>query len=503
MGSAVVLVGVVVMLFIFLYRLEQHPHLWFDEGSHLHVSKNLALNGVYADMSSEGLRYSGPVVALGPTVLVPIAGLFKVFGVELFWARLVVVVYAVVMVAGLFALCYRIGGLWLGLVAAAMLVVSPGAELLTYARSVLGEVPGLSFIMVGLWLWLRPGAHSIRRLALTGAVFGLACVTKNQYALVVLPGLLLAWFAEMLWYRQRGHLYFIIPGAVAGVIYFAWMYFVLFLIGRDVRDVNADFAVLRATSAFSFFVWYIGDAVEFLTSGRVYGVLFFPALLYGAALSLRRDDSGQRWGILTVFTLLATLFYLSSLAWPRYAFLAVALAAPLAAKLLFDLSDGFRLRWDELGDLLRGKGGSAGLLSSLFVAGMLVVIIGLPLFWQLRDTVSKPGQKDVFDMAAYIKEHVPLDAEIETLEQEFAILTDHPYHYPPQSLVVDVTAQWVKGGRKSGLNYDNIPYTFTADYVLLKNDLISADFYAGARLTGFEVINTAGKYLLYQRINPA
>ena len=83
--------------------------------------------------------------------------------------------------------------------------------------------------------------------------------------------------------------------------------------------------MLRATSAFSFFVFNIGDGIEFLTDGSVYAALFLPSLLYSAALGLRRDEEGQRWGILTLFVLVGTAFYLTSLAWPRYAFLPVAL----------------------------------------------------------------------------------------------------------------------------------------------------------------------------------
>src|SRR5262245_37746163 len=70
-GSAIVLA---------LVNLPYAPCTWFDEGSHLHVPKTLIQHGVYADISSEGYRYYGTTIGVGPTVMLPIALVFKLFG---------------------------------------------------------------------------------------------------------------------------------------------------------------------------------------------------------------------------------------------------------------------------------------------------------------------------------------------------------------------------------------------------------------------------------------
>src|SRR5687768_1120232 len=70
-------------------NLQYAPVTWFDEGSHLHVPKTLVQFGVYADRGSDGFRYFGPTTGVGPTVLLPIAGVFKVAGIGLLQARLV------------------------------------------------------------------------------------------------------------------------------------------------------------------------------------------------------------------------------------------------------------------------------------------------------------------------------------------------------------------------------------------------------------------------------
>ena len=50
-------------------RLTEYPAIWFDEGIHLHVPKAVVTFGEYADYSSDGFRYYGPTMSVGPTVL--------------------------------------------------------------------------------------------------------------------------------------------------------------------------------------------------------------------------------------------------------------------------------------------------------------------------------------------------------------------------------------------------------------------------------------------------
>src|SRR3954470_24122176 len=70
-------------LLLALTNLTYAPITWFDEGSHLHVPKTLIQHGVYADISSEGYRYYGPTIGIGPTIMLPVALVFKLFGVGL------------------------------------------------------------------------------------------------------------------------------------------------------------------------------------------------------------------------------------------------------------------------------------------------------------------------------------------------------------------------------------------------------------------------------------
>src|SRR5215213_7290546 len=140
-------------LLLALTNLPYAPATWFDEGSHLHVPKTLIQHGVYADISSEGYRYYGPTIGIGPTIMLPIALVFKLFGVGLEQGRLVIVTYLLVALAAGYALAQRLHGRRVALLAVTLLLASrtfsyPGA--IEYGRQVLGEIPGVAFLMLGM-----------------------------------------------------------------------------------------------------------------------------------------------------------------------------------------------------------------------------------------------------------------------------------------------------------------------------------------------------------------
>src|SRR5512140_2063377 len=90
--------GILAVYFFAFHNLTRFPATWFDEGSHLHVPKTLVQKGVYADISSEGFRYYGPTIGVGPTVMLPIAAMFKLFGIGLLQARIVMALYLIAAV---------------------------------------------------------------------------------------------------------------------------------------------------------------------------------------------------------------------------------------------------------------------------------------------------------------------------------------------------------------------------------------------------------------------
>lgn len=110
------LAGILLVYFLVFHNLTRFPAPWFDSGSHLHVPKTLVKYGVYADISSEGFRYYGPTIGVGPTVMLPIAAAFKLFGIGLLQARLVMALYLLAAIYAFYRLVEHLGGKgWRGL----------------------------------------------------------------------------------------------------------------------------------------------------------------------------------------------------------------------------------------------------------------------------------------------------------------------------------------------------------------------------------------------------
>ncbi len=492
----------VVVIFSLLDRLDQYPIPWYDEGSHLHVAKNYVLNGIYSDYSSEGLRPFGPTIGVGPTVLLPIALVFKLFGVSIPLARLVIVAYALAALVMFYLLTSRYLNFPSTMITLALIFFSPGIDFIFHARTVLGEVPGLFFLCAGLWLWLRPGTASYGRLLLVGVFTGLACITKNQFALVILPAMLLNWIADLFWYRRRGWRYFVIPGIVAGVLFGFWTYIVIIKLGQG-DSFSENLATLRTASAGAFFVFSrasLERAVRFLVDSSVYSALFVPAFIYGLFLSLRRDEEGQLYGMLMMFIITGTGLFIASLAWPRYAFGTLCLTAIFAVKLIHDFTNGLRFSWSEIRASLRGEKPTLPVLITILAFSWIMISIILPIYTQLHK-VSDHGSTAAYELADWLKENVPADALIETWEPELGVVSDNNFHFPPQIVLAkSVAAQWENGPPASDA-YDFRDYV-DPDYIIIGTFDKYTDVYLIERIGDYEKIKSIGDYDVFARRKP-
>jgi 4-amino-4-deoxy-L-arabinose transferase-like glycosyltransferase len=122
---AAVLAWAIIVVFLATYHLDSYPTTWFDEGSHLHVPKTLVEYGVYADISSEGFRYFGPTIGVGPMVMLPIALAFKLSGIGLLQARLVMALYLLAATGLFFAVTRHLYGVTVAFLASVLLITTP------------------------------------------------------------------------------------------------------------------------------------------------------------------------------------------------------------------------------------------------------------------------------------------------------------------------------------------------------------------------------------------
>jgi len=467
--KALTVTAVGLVVFLAFYRLSDYPTTWYDEGSHLHVPKTLVRFGVYADYSSEGFRIYGPTVGVGPTVMLPIAAMFRLFGIGLVQARLVMAVYLLAAVYVFYRLALLLGGRQLAWVATALLIATRGTGLLEYGRQVLGEVPGLFFLLAGVWLWFQAWERSgWRRLGLVGLLLGLSMVTKQQYLLILAPTLLAAWLLNLIYYRSAPQRVFLVPGIVAAACYAFWQVYLIFFLGSGTAAENlAHFREFTAGAALVFSPDLMKRGVSELLSLKVYLSVVAPVLLYGASLAIPRQREGHQWGILFVLVAWNLVWYVvASVSWLRYAFPALAVASLFVARFFHDLTDGFH--WSAAGlwqALRRGD----PLLPRLALQGTLLVwlaaMIVLPLGKTAWQIVSPPFNAPAA-MAAYLNANVPREALIETWEPELGFLTNHTYHFPPQ-ILLNTAVQYIwQGGTPPAQDYDFVR-TERPTYVLV------------------------------------
>ena len=493
-----------VLLFVVFYNLTDYPLTWFDEGSHLHVPKTLLRFGVDADYSSEGFRYEGPTVGVGPTVMLPIWAVFRLFGPGLLQARLVMVLYLLAAIFAFYSLARLFGGARLAWVATALLVASRGTALLEYGRQVLGEVPGFFFLAAGLALWFSAWEKAgWRRLALVGLLLGLATVTKNQYLLLLAPALVLAWLANLVYYRLTPQRVFLVPGLVTAACFALWQAYMILYLGPATAGENL--AALRTATAGAAMVFspeLMKRGVQELISFKVYLGWLLPVLAYGLFLALPRRREGQQWGLLLLLVVVNLAWYvLASISWLRYAFPGLALSSLFVAYLFYNLTGGYQLHPAGLWQALR-SGQPAWPQEALrwAMAAWLLLMIALPLAQTARQ-IAAPGFNAPLAMAAYLKDNVSPEALIDTWEPEMGFLTDHNYHFPPPLLLNTAVGYMWLDKEPPAASYNFVQET-SPEYVLVGTFARWVDLYPPELLSSrYKLLDSVGPYDLY-RLEP-
>lgn len=491
------ILGLLAIYFFAFHNLTRFPAPWFDEGSHLHVPKTLVKHGVYADISSEGFRYYGPTIGVGPTVMLPIAAVFKLFGTGLFQARMVMTLYLLAAVYVFHRLVEHLSGKWVAWVAVALMLSSRSVLFLEYGRQLLGEVPGLFFLLLALYLWFSKwNENNWKRLSLIGLFLGLAMITKYQYLLFLAPTLILSWLLDIFYYKTSTHRNFLIPGMIAAGSFGIWQLLTLQYLGPSTALENL--ALLRASAAgaaFNFNLAQLNANFGELTSRAVYMGAIIPAFIYGFFISLPRIHDGQKWSVIFLLVALNLIWYVvASIGWIRYAFLGLSLSGIFIARLFSEITSGFKFDW------------SAGPFRSLFeirnaprfaVVLWLLTIIMVPLAKTTLE-IAAPGHAYVQQMSTYLNDNVSQSAVIETWDPEMGFLTDHNYHYPPTALLAVAVDQVYYGGEPVQSRYDFVQ-TEHPEYLLVGEFSKWTEIYPlGELLTEYELVQSFGDYDLYR-----
>lgn len=431
MAMAAISIAVAYLVF---FHLDRFPRLFYDKGSYLEVSRNLAEHGLYAESSSDGPVYYGATLAVGPTVHGSIAAVFLLFGPGVLQARLLITVFLLAATVLFYALARRLGGTRLAWAATILLVVVPSVSFVPLGRQVMGEVPGFAFLLAGLVLWFRDwGRQSTAVLVGVGLLLGLAAITKNQFALVLDAALVGGALLNALHYRLVRPRVFLVPLAVTVACHVAATAALLAIVPAEGRaEIIANGSYVGSYSTLMLPpLRRLPEAMRELLRPGAYFLLLTPAIAYGVYRARKRRPREQMWAAVLLIVLANFgWFALFTIAWRRYAFLGLALSSLFVARLLARLSGDFRLRFT-------GTGLASALRAAVLAWAALGVCVSAARL--ARDIAVAPPD-DASLMAAYLDANLPPDAVIEAWEPEVAFLSQHRFHRPPSNLMGEAIA---------------------------------------------------------------
>lgn len=169
------------VVFFSTYKLFESPETWMDEGFIIQSVIGLLHTGALALPVAPLVFEPAWYMTTGFPVTLPLAGAFSLFGISLEAARVVMVVFLCTCFAVLWIYARRVFSEWVSYLGICLLTFF--APLYGNGRNVLGEVPGILFILLSLLPLLAPGSPTRTRAFLVGMLVGVAVAIKPIFIL--------------------------------------------------------------------------------------------------------------------------------------------------------------------------------------------------------------------------------------------------------------------------------------------------------------------------------
>lgn len=303
-----------VFLFVNIFSLSTlttKPALWYDEGMNIELARNFSEFGKL-DLMVKPMQFSGQGALIGSTgypTTVPLAAFFKLFGFGLPQARVYMLLW---MNALLFCLFYFTRKKWGASVALAVLLLTATfAPFYGNGRSVMGEIPGFTFLLLSL-LWYQYKNNFF----VTGIFLGLAVISKPSVYLFLIP----AFVILLLFERKDFFMRALTLGIGALMPLFVWIgiYADTALSPSTWQSLRAHFSNPYEQSQLTSFVNIKNNLAAFFDSSTlIYFLLFVILITLAARVKKEYYENNKEllvfaasYGILEFFYFLKGLGYL-------------------------------------------------------------------------------------------------------------------------------------------------------------------------------------------------
>ncbi len=497
---------VIVITVGILLRLSDYPLSWFDEGYTTHVAHLLVEKGVYGTYNGLRLSPYDPFVSSGPGVVLPIAVSFKLFGEGVEQGRLALFPYSLLLGLSLFYLArYLYGQMMAFLTVLGVLVIfqwlvniaNLDLSPLMLGRQVLGEVPAISMILLGLLIWFKSwDRHSWQLTVLAGVICGIGVLSKMQTAFGLAPALFI--IAAFRSFKNRRYIFlYFLPLCLVVLSVITWMSFQRLSAPAELRPEYSNITTL------AIMVHYIIGLFGRVLERRVVLISAVIAIFIGLRLALlawqsRKEKeveiTNRQWAELTIiaFALFYLIWYFDlSVGWERYLFPAFILTCLFASKLGWDVITRLFYKPEHkwVKQLQQGNIN----FYMIAVATVSVVLIAMSiLVW---DDPDVNGAKQVTD---FIRTNIPQQALIESWEWELDSPSDHLNVHHPDSVYVIASIWDLAMHQPIVFDYDMLQAN--PDYLILGRFNNLTGIYNWEEVDKhFELIEDFGLYHIYKR----
>ena len=416
---------------LFLFRLAQSPHAWYDEGLNINAAQTLANTSIFGLTTGMGIRLADPAIQTGPPLIALMGIVGKLFDNNLLAIRLVMGIFGLLTFLSLYALAYRLYGQFAAFLIILLLIMMPPTDttstFIWLSRQFLGEIPAILCISLGCHLLLRDRPQAWVYV-LVGIFWGLAIIIKSQ-VLLILSVTVVIWVIFRLVTNKQDKFYWLLTAFIMFGLYGLDSVWRNGMAGSMLAD---NTAVLREGIAIHILpfraVQNLQDwrtLVRLLLSVLTLSALWFFIKRTAKPSPIFQQQTQPHRTIQNFLVLLISLwmvwFAFISIGWARYSFIGIIFTFVV-------LSGVGSALWSNL-KLPTNTYAYMGLM-------LLALLMG---YFVNRNGLNDSMGDDFFKMVTDIKTHIPPDARILSMEWDADNFLPQHFIYPPTHVVNVIT----------------------------------------------------------------